>query len=100
MQPSPAIVLLITLNLAVQLFDGVATYVGWERFGEANPLLHAAFGVWGAGPTLVVAKTFAALLILVIARAGRPRLVTVGLAITFVAYLTLSMIPWASRLWS
>ncbi len=93
------VVVLIVANLGVQLFDGVATYVGWERYGEANPLLQAAFGMWGAGPTLVVAKSFAVALILFLARAGRPRLVGVGLSFTLAAYVSLSLIPWATRLW-
>jgi hypothetical protein len=94
----PAIVLLIILNLALQVFDGVATYVGWQRFGEANPLLRAGFDAWGAGVTLVMAKIVAVALILVLARAGRPALVGVGLSFTLVAYAALSLVPWAFRL--
>ena len=98
MQPQPTIVLLIILNLALQMFDGVATYVGWQRFGEANPLLRAGFDAWGAGVTLVMAKIVAIALILVLARAGRPALVGVGLSLTLVAYAALSLVPWAFRL--
>ena len=98
MQPQPAIVLLIILNLALQMFDGVATYVGWQRFGEANPLLRAGFDAWGAGMTLVIAKILAVALILVLTRAGRPALVRVGLSFTLVAYSALSLVPWAFRL--
>ena len=98
MQPQAAIVLLIILNLALQIFDGIATYVGWQRFGEANPLLRAGFEVWGAGVTLVVAKIAAVALILMLARAGRPALVGVGLSFTLVAYSALSLLPWALRL--
>ena len=98
MQPQAAIVLLIILNLALQIFDGIATYVGWQRFGEANPLLRAGFEVWGAGVTLVVAKIAAVALILMLARAGRPALVGVGLSFTLVAYAALSFLPWAFRL--
>jgi len=90
---------LIGANLAAQLFDGIATYVGWDRFGEANPLLHTAFALWGAGPTLVIAKLMAVLLILMLARAGRPLLVGAGLSFTLAAYVSLSVIPWATRLW-
>ena len=98
-QGSIQLAILVVLNLALQLFDGVATYVGWERYGEANPLLQTAFGMWGAGPTLVVAKGFAVVLILMLARAGRPRLVGAGLAFTLVAYVSFSLIPWTTRLW-
>lgn len=99
MQPPLAILVLIGLNLVLQLFDGVATYIGWERYGEANPLLQAAFGAWGAGPTLLIAKGAAVALILMLARADRPRLVGVGLSFTLVAYVSMSLIPWATRLW-
>jgi len=94
-----ALIVLMASNMVLQLFDGVATYVGWERYGEANPLLQTAFGMWGAGPTLVVAKGFAVVLILMLARAGRPRLVGAGLAFTLVAYVSFSLIPWTTRLW-
>jgi hypothetical protein len=92
------LVVLIALNLVLQVFDGVATYVGWQHFGEANPLLRAGFSFWGAGPTLVVAKAAAASLILMLARAGHPLLVSVGLSFTLVAYTALSLIPWSLRL--
>lgn len=100
MRPPATIVVLIILNLALQVFDGIATYLGWQRFGEANPLLQAGFDSWGAIPTLIVAKVIAVGLILMLARAGRPALVGVGLSFTFIAYVSLSLIPWASRLWS
>ena len=99
MRPPRALVLLIGANLALQIFDGLATYVGWMRFGEANPLLHTAFTLWGAGPTLLVAKLTAVALILLLARAGRPLLVGAGLSFTMAAYVSLSLIPWATRLW-
>jgi hypothetical protein len=96
MRLSVRLLVLIALNLALQVFDGVATYLGWERFGEANPLLHAGFIVWGAVPTLVVAKGAAVALIVMLARARRPALVGVGLSLTLVS---LSLIPWTVRLW-
>jgi hypothetical protein len=93
------LVVLIALNLALQVFDGIATYIGWQHFGEANPLLQTGFTLWGVGPTLIVAKGAAASLILMLARAGRPVLVSVGLSFTLVAYTALSLIPWSLRLW-
>ena len=48
---------LLGLNLALQLFDGAATYIGWEEHGEMNPILAAGFASFGAGPTLLVAKS-------------------------------------------
>jgi hypothetical protein len=97
-QHSALIVPLVVINLALQLFDGLATYAGWERFGEANPLLHAAFAIWGAGPTLLTTKIGAGLLVLGLARVPRPRMVVLGLAVTGMAYVAFSFIPWAVRL--
>ncbi len=99
MRHSASLAFLIGSNLALQVFDGVATYVGWNRFGEANPLLHTAFATWGAGPSLIVAKLTAIALILGLARAGRPALVGAGLSFTMAAYVSLSLIPWSMRLW-
>jgi hypothetical protein len=99
--PHPAVIsTLVILNLALQLFDGVATYHGWERFGEANPLLRAAFAAWGAGPTLVVSKLGAIALLLLLARASRRDLVGIGLVFTLTVYVALSLIPWSVRLLS
>jgi len=96
---SAPLAFLIGSNLILQIFDGYATYIGWNRFGEANPLLHSAFTHWGAGPSLVVAKLMAVTLILMLARAGRPALVGAGLSFTMAAYVSLSLIPWTMRLW-
>jgi hypothetical protein len=96
---SVTLVFLIGSNLALQIFDGVATYIGWHRYGEANPLLHTAFAHFGAGPSLVAAKLMAVTLILMLARAGRPALVGAGLSFTMAAYVSLSLIPWSMRLW-
>jgi hypothetical protein len=90
-RPSITLAFLIGSNLALQIFDGVATYIGWSRFGEANPLLHSAFTHFGAGPSLVAAKLMAAALILM--------LVGAGLSFTMAAYVSLSLIPWSLRLW-
>ena len=92
------IVLLALLNVALQIFDGVATYVGWQQHGEMNPILSAGFQRFGAGPTLVAAKLGAMLLVLVLATTPRRSLATIGLAITFTAYTALSFVPWAQRL--
>jgi len=90
--------ILVALNVALQLFDGIATYVGWERHGEMNPLLSAGFTHFGAGPTLVVAKTMAVGFVLVLATTPRRSLAAVGLTITLTAYTALSFVPWAQRL--
>jgi hypothetical protein len=88
---------LVALNMALQCFDGVATYIGWERFGEANPLLRAGFEAFGAAPTLVGAKLFAVGLLLLIARVPYRTMVGVGLTFTLTAYTALSLVPWSMR---
>jgi hypothetical protein len=95
---SPALFILVALNVALQVCDGVFTYVGWEQHGELNPILRAAFHRWGAGPTLLVAKVGAVALVLALARTPRRRLALLGLGITFTAYTALSFVPWATRL--
>ena len=90
--------MLVILNLALQVFDGVATYVGWEQHGEMNPILSAGFDSFGAGPTLLVAKLVAVMFVLVLATTPRRSLATVGLGITFTAYTALSFVPRSQRL--
>lgn len=90
--------ILVVLNLALQVFDGIATYVGWQQHGEMNPILLAGFDRFGAGPTLVAAKVIAMIFVMILATSPRRRLGIVGLAITLTAYTTLSFVPWAQRL--
>ncbi len=90
--------LLVVLNLALQVFDGVATYVGWEQHGEMNPILAAGFASFGAGPTLLAAKLMAIIFVLVLATTPRRSLATLGLGITFTAYTAFSLVPWSQRL--
>ncbi len=96
MPQSVTTAILVILNLALQLFDGVATYTCWEQCGEGNPLLRAGFEVWGAGPTLLLSKLFAGVLLLFLIRASHRMLVKVGLLLTIAAYTAFSLVPWAS----
>jgi Domain of unknown function (DUF5658) len=98
MQGSGRLAILVGMNLALQLFDGIATYVGWTQHGEMNPILAAGFARFGAGPTLLIAKALAIALVIVIATTPRRSLATIGLAITFTAYTAFSFVPWAQRL--
>ena len=95
---TPATAVLVTLNLLLQLFDAAATYVGWERFGEGNPLLRAGFEAWGAFPTLLVAKCIAIALILLVARFPKRSLATGGLSLTVAVYVLLTFVPWSITL--
>lgn len=89
---------LLTLNLVLQLFDGIATYqglnIGWE---EANPLLVAVFDLMGVGPGLVVFKLKACVLLLLVHRFTP---VPVGIRVlTMLAavYCTFSLAPWMAK---
>ena len=97
-QSSLQIAILVVLNLALQLFDGIATYIGWQQHGEMNPILSAGFDHFGAGPTLFVAKATAILFVFVLASTPRRSLATGGLALTLTAYTVFSFVPWAQRL--
>ena len=70
---------LLILNLALQLFDGVATYQGLRLgFREANPLLLSAFDLIGVGPALLLFKAKACGLLVLLHRATPPRIGIVG----------------------
>jgi hypothetical protein len=89
---------LLLLNLALQLFDGVATYQGLRMgFKEANPILVFAFGLIGVGPALLLFKAKACGLLVLLHRAA-PRHVGVqvmrGLA---AVYCVLSLGPWLGK---
>jgi hypothetical protein len=97
--PSAAVTMvLVTLNLLLQVFDGVATYFGWQQFGEGNLLLRTCFHSFGPLPTLLVAKLTATTLILFLASVRHRPAAVIGLGVTLGAYTTLSLIPWSLRL--
>ena len=100
MRGPATITVLVILNLALQVFDGAATYVGWEQFGEANPLLRTGFDSWGAGPTLLAAKLFATAAVLWVACIPCRTLAALGLTFTLGTYTALSFIPWSLCLWT
>ncbi len=89
---------LLVLNLALQLFDGVATYQGLRLgFKEANPILVAAFGLIGIGPTLLLFKAKACGLLVLLHRTAPP---PVGLHIMrglAAVYCVLSLGPWLGK---
>ena len=89
---------LLLLNLALQMFDGVATYQGL-RIGvrEANPILVAAFGLLGVGPALLLFKAKACgLLVLLHSKAPKRVGVTVLRALAAV-YCVFSLGPWLGK---
>ncbi len=92
---------LFMLNLALQLFDGVATYQGLRLgFREANPLLVSTFSLLGVGQTLLLFKALACGILLLLYRYRHVRLVPMALVVVAGVHLTLSFIPWSAKLLS
>jgi hypothetical protein len=89
---------LLTLNLVLQLFDGIATYqglgIGWE---EANPLLVAAFDVTGVGPGLLAFKLQACVLLLLVHRFTPVPVGIKVLRLLAAVYCTFSLAPWMAK---
>ncbi len=96
--PKVAVYQLFVLNMALQLFDGVATYQGLRiGFQEANPILVQAFALIGVLPTLLLYKAYACGLLVVLHRVTPARLgvpIMQGLA---AVYCVLSLGPWLGK---
>jgi uncharacterized membrane protein len=88
---------LLYLNLWLQIFDGLATYVGVTAgYGEGNPIVAATFSHIGLGPALCLAKAAACSFLLVIWQLrGRSSLAVPALVCTAIAYLVASVAPWS-----
>ena len=86
---------LFVLNVALQLFDAVATYEGL-RIGveEANPILVRIFDQFGVVPALLLSKAMACGLLLLLYRNHRHRMVMPALAFLAIVYCVLSLVPW------
>lgn len=89
---------LLVLNLALQVFDGVATYEGLRvGFSEANPLLVAAFGLVGVGPALLLFKAKACCLLVMLYLLTPARLGIPVLRALAAIYCALSLVPWLAK---
>lgn len=88
---------LLLLNLWLQIFDGLATYLGVAAgYGEGNPLVASTFSHFGVGPALCVAKVYACGCLLVIWHLRRrSTLAMPALVGTAIAYLAGSVAPWS-----
>jgi hypothetical protein len=101
MQPFPerGTLALVVVNLALQLFDGVATYVGLHiGFGEGNPLLEWAFAHMGPGSALVVFKLQACACLLLLWRLRENRFAAPALVVCAAIYVVCSLAPWTAAL--
>ena len=89
---------LLILNLVLQLFDGIATYQGLRLgFGEANPILLAAFHLVGVGPALLLFKAKACGLLVLLHRAAPARVGVAVLSGLAAVYCVLSLGPWLGK---
>ncbi len=92
---------LFLLNLALQLFDGVATYQGLRLgFQEANPILRSTFTLLGVESTLVLFKAQACGVLFLLHRHRQHRSVQLALAAVAIVHLLLSFVPWTAKLLS
>jgi len=89
---------LFVLNIALQLFDAVATYeglkIGWK---EGNPILASAFHYFGVVPALLLFKAKACGLLFLLSRNQRHRLVAPALYFLAAVYCVMSLIPWLTK---
>src|SRR5262245_61484473 len=97
--PERGFVALLILNVALQVFDGVATYVGMRSgFHEANPLLAWSFEQLGTAPALFLFKLHACACLLLLWRLRGSRLAAPALGVSAVVYTICSFGPWTAAL--
>ncbi len=90
---------LLLLNLALQVFDGIATWQGVGIWGEGNPLMLHAMSTLGTGAALFMFKLKScALLLFLWACAKRVPMVHDSFVVLATTYIVLSFIPWTARL--
>ena len=90
---------LVIVNLILQVFDGVATYVGLHAgFPEGNPLLDWAFGCLGPGSALCLFKLEACACVLVLWQLRQSWLAAPALAVSAAVYAACSFAPWTVAL--
>lgn len=90
-----AILALVFLNLALQLFDGAATYAGVHAgFDEGNPILAWAFEHLGTLEALCLFKIQACFCVLVLWHLRANRLAAPALALSAAVYAACSLAPW------
>jgi len=94
------LVVLVLLNLSLQLFDGVATYLGLSAgYAEGNPLVAAALARLGAAPALLSVKLFACACVLIVWQLRRRSVLAApALIATALAYTIGSAAPWSAAL--
>jgi hypothetical protein len=93
--PSSWILLLMVMNLALQVWDGLATYYGLSQgVQEGNPLLRSCMEYWGVGVTLVGAKSAACVFVFSLYKVPYLSLSQWGLVLAAVSYVVGTFLPW------
>ena len=93
------ILALVSVNLALQVFDGIASYVGIHAgVPEGNPLLGWALAQIGTGFALLLFKLQACACLLLLWHARRNRLAAPALVFSAAVYAVCSLAPWAAAL--
>ena len=86
---------LLGLNVALQVFDGVATYAGLRAgIPEGNPFLAAAMHWLGITPALLLFKCEACAALMMIWLIRRNRLAVPALVTCALTYFAWSVGPW------
>ena len=94
--PFSWISLLMVMNLALQVWDGLATYYGLSQgMQEGNPLLRSCMEYWGVGVTVVGAKSAACVFVFSLYKVAYLSLSQWGLVLTAVSYVLGSVLPWS-----
>ena len=91
---------LFLLNLALQIFDGVATYHGLRFWGEGNPLVANTIPYLGVAGTLCLFKAKACGFLVLLRRLAGEPLVYEAFVVLATVYTFFSFIPWLTRLLS
>jgi hypothetical protein len=100
-EPRTVLYDLLLLNIALQLFDGMATYTGIHMgVREGNRLLCNSFAMWGVGPSLILFKAFACGVLVLLYRNTAEQLGRQALMLLAAVYCLLSLLPWWAKLLS
>jgi uncharacterized membrane protein len=98
-QAERGVLALVLVNVVLQAFDGVATYVGLHAgFAEGNPLLDWALGRLGPASALCLFKLQACACLLLLWHLRRSRLVAPALVLSAAIYVVCSLAPWTAAL--
>ena len=88
---------LFVLNVALQLFDGIATWQGHFIWGEGNPMMHVMMTSLGVSSALVLFKAKACAFLVILRRCWRHPEAYDALLVLAVFYTTFSLVPWLAR---